>query len=179
MKRRLWGIPSGVLLAVVVLGFALAQGNRGQGRGPGNPRGGWASGQEESGPAFGWGRGNRGFGPVGLNRWVLRQLDLTDEQQDTVRALAQQFRSENQASFEQMRQVRRQLREATSEGQFDEALITELAQQQGALMAELLVSRERLRHEIFMQLTPEQQEEYSNLMNKARHRGQRRGKDSQ
>ncbi len=108
--------------------------------------------------AQGGGPNKGGFGGGPMFGRVLRNLDLTDQQRTEIRKIMETERSVMQPVHEQMRANREALQAATKDGQFNEAEITKLAEKQGELMAQMIVSRERVQSQIWQMLTPEQRD---------------------
>lgn len=105
----------------------------------------------------------RGAGPNGSGGGqmfgrMFRNLDLTDEQRTEIRKILEAERSVMQPVHQQLRDNREALQAATKDGQFNEAEVTKLAQKQGELMAQTIVSRERVQSQIWQILTPEQRD---------------------
>ncbi len=130
------------LVALFVVGFGTAF--AAQAQGPGGRRGG--------GPRGAAGEGAPLLGFIG------RHLDLTDEQKAEVKKIVDAERTIMQPIHQQMQKNREALKEATKDGQFNETQVTQLAQQQGELMAQMIVSRERVKAQVYKILTPEQRE---------------------
>lgn len=106
-----------------------------------------------------------GFGGGRFLRRLARVLDLTDEQKDQIQAILEEAQVENEPLREQMQANREAIREATQGGAFfeNEAQVIALAEAQGALHAQMIVSHQRVKATIFQILTPEQQEKLENL----------------
>jgi len=106
--------------------------------------------------------GQRGGGPPegfgGGHARMFRNLDLTDEQRTEIRKILETERSIMKPVHQELRGNRQALDEATKDGQFNEAQVTALAEKQGDLMAQMIVSRERVQSQIWQFLTPEQRE---------------------
>lgn len=110
---------------------------------------------------FGKHRG-RGFGgdpekfiEHGINR-AATALDLTDEQKTRIKAIMEAEKPVVQPLIQQVAAQRQELRQATSNGQFNEAQVQELATKQGQTMTQLIIAKERVKAQIFAVLTPEQ-----------------------
>ena len=78
-----------------------------------------------------------------------------------------------QPIHEQMAKNREALKEATKDGQFNETQVSQLAEQQGDLMAQMIVSRERVKSQVYKLLTPEQREKMAAMGDRFEQRGQR------
>ncbi len=99
-----------------------------------------------------------GFGGGRMPGRMFRNLDLTDQQRTEIKKIMEAERSIMQPVHEQLRENREALKTATKDGQFNEAEVTKLAEKQGDLMAQVIVSRERVQSQIWQILTPEQRE---------------------
>ena len=107
------------------------------------------------------GGGPAGFGGRQMFGRMFKNLNLTDEQKTEVRKILEAERSVMQPVHQQLRENRDALNAATKDGQFNEAEVAQLAQKQGELMAQLIVSRERVQSQIWQVLTPEQRDKLS------------------
>lgn len=92
---------------------------------------------------------------------MARRLNLTDKQQDQVKAIIEASRNEHEALHEKMQNNREALREAMSSD--NTASVRSLADQKGDLMADLTVLRAKDRSQIKAVLTPEQQEDFADM----------------
>jgi len=86
---------------------------------------------------------------------IARQLGLTDQQRQDIRAVVQSHRDQMKPLVEQSRQLQRQLREAIEAN--DTAAIDSLAVPLGQAQANLAKLRAQVRAEVFAKLTPDQQ----------------------
>jgi protein CpxP len=121
----------------------------------------------------------RGGPPEGFKRGpfmgrMARVLNLTDEQREQISKIHAAEREIMKPVYEQMREIRQALDEATKDGQFNEAEVTRLAEKQGELLAQTIVSRERVHAQIWQILTPEQREKMAQFRDK-RHERMRPG----
>jgi len=107
------------------------------------------------------GGGPNGFGGGQMFGRMFRNLDLTDQQKTDIRKILEAERSVMQPVHEQLRANRDALNAATKDGQFNEAQVAQLAQKQGDLMAQMIVSRERVQSQIWQILTPEQRDKFA------------------
>jgi protein CpxP len=85
-------------------------------------------------------------------------LDLSETQQDQIRAIHEKERTEKEATMQQMREDHEQMRVLLDSDTFNEAAIGSLANKQATLKAEMFVSQAKVKHEVFQLLTAEQQE---------------------
>ena len=108
------------------------------------------------------GRRGRGFhgGRDGGPRAILRELDLSDEQREQLRALAEQGSSRE--TMERTREARKALNEAVESGA-DEGAIRQLAYDLGQTEGDAAVERARIHAGMMQILTPEQRQEYETL----------------
>ena len=107
--------------------------------------------------AQGRGPGGRGGGMRMEMQHGLRQLDLTAEQREQVRAVFEQHRAEQQAIRERAAAARRALREAELAQPLNEGVIREKAAELASVEADAAVLRAQVHSEVFRLLTPEQQ----------------------
>ena len=118
-----------------------------------------AEGQRWGGP----GRPGPGLGHAGRGRRgvlllpPLRQLDLSDEQLDQVRAAVRESRDAGRETARAMRAARAALAEATTAETPDEDRIRSLAADVGRLEGDAAVGRARMYAAVWRMLTPEQQ----------------------
>ena len=113
-------------------------------------------------------RGNRG-GP----RALLRELDLSEEQRERLRALAEQGRSSG--AFERLMETRKALNEAVESGA-DEGTLRQLAYECGMAEGDAAVERARAHAQMMEILTPEQREQYRALKEEREQRMEERRK---
>ncbi len=113
------------------------------------------SGPGRRGPGIGLGRG-RGGRP-GTLLPPLRQLDLSDEQLEQVRAAVGESREAGRETARALRAARRELAEATTAEEPDEDRIRTLAAELGRLEGDAAVGRARLYAAAWQVLTPDQQ----------------------
>ncbi len=124
MKKYISLALSLVLFAAGGLVLARAQGpGRGMGHGPG----------------FGHGM----FGLMG------RSLNLSDTQRSQIKTLHEQQRTALEPLMKQIAQIRKDMLTATANGNFDQAKVTQLANQQAQIEAQLTVAREQLMSKIY------------------------------
>lgn len=83
-------------------------------------------------------------------------LDLTEAQQASIKKVQAAELEKTAALHEQKRENRQQLRQAETMKPFDENAIRLLAEQRGAIEAELTIARARAHSQIDALLTPEQ-----------------------
>jgi protein CpxP len=87
---------------------------------------------------------------------IARELNLTEAQKEQVTTLLAAGHAAVAPLREKAAEVRKQLELATANGQFDEAQVRSLANQQAQFMAETIVEHERMKSKVLSLLTPEQ-----------------------
>ena len=102
-------------------------------------------------------QGRHGFGgPGGDFHRMLKQLDLTSDQQSQVKAIWEKEKPTLQPLMQQMRQNHNAMKALEASGPFDEAKTRALATQNSQTMIELQVEHERIKSEIMQILTADQ-----------------------
>lgn len=96
---------------------------------------------------------------------MTRTLELTEAQQASIKKMQAAEQEKIAALHEKKQENRQQLRQAEGVKPFDENAVRSLAEERGAIEAELTVARARMHSQIAALLTPEQQE----LAGKLRH----------
>lgn len=137
---------------------------------------------------FTGGAETRGSRKGGMHRGggerMFRGLDLTDEQQAKVKELRDAHQAAVAPLHEAMKANREKLDAATVNGAFDEATVTAIANEHGAIASQMLVAREKMRSQVFGLLNDEQKAKFAEMkMNRGDgfgegrgHRGGHRGK---
>lgn len=101
--------------------------------------------------------GRRGHGgPDGDFHRMLRQLDLSSDQQSQVKAIFEKEKPTLQPLMQQMHQNHDAMNALETAGPFDEAKTRALATQNSQTMVELEVEHARIKSEIVQILTPDQ-----------------------
>jgi protein CpxP len=115
------------------------------------------------------GRGHGGgFGGFGMPlEYMTDVLDLTPAQQTQIKAIFDAEKPNMKAMRDQQREFRKQMDDATKGGNFDEAKVRSIAQQQSQGFVEMAVAHARVKSKIWNVLTPEQRQKAEQL--KARH----------
>ena len=101
--------------------------------------------------------------PPLMNEHLARELNLSDEQNAQVKAVFDAEHSTVEGLMKKLDDLREQLRAATANGQFDEAQVRTLANQQGQTQADLIVEHERTKAKIYGLLTAEQRSKLEQL----------------
>ena len=115
----------------------------------------YAQGPGPDGP--GWGM--HVHGPMGH---MLRDLNLTDAQEQQVKTLMQANKANMHSLMLQMAQNRLAMLQATSNGTYNQAAIQNLANQQAQLEAQMTVQHQAIEHQVYTQvLTADQQAKFN------------------
>jgi Spy/CpxP family protein refolding chaperone len=141
MKKRIIVIASVAVLVVAATIFALAQGLPG-----------------------GQGERMRGGGPEEMIEHISRELNLTDAQKAQVKAAFEAQHATEQERRAKLDEIRKQIDAATANGQFDEAQVRPLANQQAQLMADEMVDHLRMHAKLYSLLTAEQKAKADQMM---------------
>ena len=136
MKRSSW-MFAGALLAVVLCGAVII-----------------SYAQDTDNTAKPMWSGHRHGGHMA---YMAKALNLTDAQKEQVKSIMQANRASTRPLMQQLAQNRIAMLTATSNGAFDQAKVTAIANQQAQLMAQMMVQKQSIQHQIYTQvLTPEQ-----------------------
>ena len=121
-------------------------------------------------------RNGHHFGKRGGHGMMFRGLDLTDEQKAQMKAIREANKAQISPLFEAMRANRQKMDEATANGNFDEAAVTAIANEQALIMAKMTVERERVKSQMFALLTADQKAKAAEMKAKFAERKGERGK---
>ena len=98
----------------------------------------------------------RGPGHGDMLEHIARELNLTDAQKEQVKGFMESAESSANGIHAKLEEVHKQLDAATANGQFDEAQVRTLANQQAQLEADMLVEHLRAKSKVYSILTAEQ-----------------------
>lgn len=130
------------------------------------------------------GRGERRHGPGSpeMIEHMARILGLNEDQKTQIKALMDGVQATEKARHQKMEELHKQMEAATANGQFDEAKVREIANQQAQIHAEQIVEHERMKSKVFSLLTPEQRVKAEEMHKRGgehrRHGGPRREGDA-
>ena len=147
-KRFKFYVAAGAAVLTMAAGapMLLADNERPQRRGPGF---GGPPLSEPGGPGMRMrGPGGPGFG--------FRGLDLTDDQQEQLKRIAESHRDEMQAAGEKVRAAHEAMRALTDADSIDESAIRAKSAEIGAANAEMMILHAKIRKESMPVLTSEQ-----------------------
>ena len=103
-----------------------------------------------------------------------RHLDLTDAQQQQLQATLQAEVPRLRPLMQQLAEQKKQMLAATAAGQFDQARVSAIANQQAQTMAALIVARQEIASKVYTLLTPEQRIRFDQMRQQRLERMQRR-----
>jgi protein CpxP len=109
--------------------------------------------QGTRGERHGHGEGWRGRGG---HDWMLKGINLTDDQKAKMKQISQSFHERTQSLRQGLQAKRQELRQASEGGTFDEALATQKLTEAAGLEAKLMGEQFKMRQERLSVLTPEQ-----------------------
>ena len=109
----------------------------------------------------------------------MRELNLSETQQQQVRDVMQLYREQNRTAAEQLRTATEAQRKAVETLPVNEGLIRSTTLALVEAQTELAIQRARMHSEIFMLLTPAQQEQAKKLQAEREARMQQRGQRTQ
>jgi Spy/CpxP family protein refolding chaperone len=119
-------------------------------------------------------RGPGPFGP-GMVEHMARELNLTSEQQTQIKALLDAAHATEEPRHAKMQELHKQLEEVTANGQFDEAKVRAIANEQAQLMADSMVEHERMKSKVYGILTVEQRTKADEMHKRGGPHGHRPG----
>jgi len=131
MKSKFW-IVTAALLALVLGGFALLS---------------YAQDSSAPVPQKVW--GGHHHARMG---YLMRELNLTDAQKAQVKEIFQANKASGLPLMQQMAANKKAMLEATANGNYDQAKIQALATQQAQLMAQAMVQKQAIQHQIYTQV---------------------------
>src|SRR5579884_160394 len=96
-------------------------------------------------------------GRHGRGGYLMRELNLSDAQKAQIKQIFQANKTSGLPLMQQMATNKKSMLEATANGNYDQAKIQQLANQQAQLMSQLIVQKQAIQHQIYTQvLTPDQ-----------------------
>ena len=149
MKKRILAIASVAVLVVAATVIALAQGH------------------------MGGGERMRGPNPEQMIEHISQMLSLTDAQKTQAKAIFEAQRPIEEERRTKLEAIHKQIEEATANGQFDEAVVRPLANQEAQLKADEMIDHMRMHSKLFSLLTAEQKVKAIEMMKQ--HGGPGRG----
>ena len=94
---------------------------------------------------------------------AVKHLDLSDEQKASFRIVMRDLKAQDRAQNQEMRAMHAQLKELIKADTFDETAVSALAQKEGDLAAERLLSASRAMSSVYGQLTDEQRAQLASM----------------
>lgn len=135
MTKRILAIAGIAVLVVGATVFAFGHGFQGHGQG---------KGQRRHGP-----------GPEMVDH-MAKALGLTADQTAQIKTIFEAAHAGDEARHAKLDELHKQLEAATANGQFDEAKVREIANQQAQLTSDQMVEHLRMKSKAYSILTPEQ-----------------------
>jgi protein CpxP len=89
--------------------------------------------------------------------YLMRELNLTDAQKAQVKEIFQANKATDLPLMQQMAANKKAMLEATANGNYDQAKIQQLANQQAQLKSQLIVQKQAIRHQIYTQVLTQDQ----------------------
>ena len=96
---------------------------------------------------------------VGKMGNMLQSMNLSDEQKTQVKSIIDESRDSMQSMREHIQETSKALRSIMKQPEVDLDQVKSLADKQGAMMSEMLVTQASLKNKIYNILTPEQQQQ--------------------
>ncbi len=84
--------------------------------------------------------------------YLMRELNLTDAQKTQVKEIFQANKQTGLPLMQQMAANKKAMLEATANGNYDQAKIQQLANQQAQLMAQAMVQKQAIQHQVYSQV---------------------------
>ena len=103
-------------------------------------------------------------GPEEMLEHISRELSLTDAQKAQAKAIMEAGRATSEERHAKLEEIHKQIQAATANGQFDEATVRPLANQQAQLMADEMVDHLQMHSKLYSLLTPEQRTKADAMM---------------
>ena len=91
-------------------------------------------------------------GHRGRMGYLARELNLTDAQKSQIKEIFQANKQTGLPLMQQMAANKKAMLEATANGNYDQAKIQQLASQQAQLMAQAIVQKQAIQHQIYTQV---------------------------
>ena len=102
----------------------------------------------------------------GRMEYMIKHLDLSEQQAKQVRSIRENYQPKMQALREKMKENRKELREAMHADTIEQGKIKKLAQTMGELKTNKIMLRSEMRAEIHKVLTKEQREKMKSMKGK-------------
>ncbi len=145
MKKSMFRFLGLAALITALVAFAIGQ----------SAAKGYRFGMQESGP-------HPPPPPPNLDH-MAQELNLSDAQKSQIKAILDAVHSTMASSHTKFADLHKQLETATANGNFDEAQVRAIANQQAQLTADLMVEHERAKSKIYNLLTAEQRIKFEEL----------------
>jgi len=125
-------------------------------------------------------RGDHMMPVVGSMMRAVRHLDLSDEQEESIRAIMKDLKKQMRPLTAEAKDGHEQLKDLIKADVYDESAVAALAENEGALATERLIVTSRAMSEVYGQLTDEQRAELETMASeRAARRAERRNRRSE
>ncbi len=102
--------------------------------------------------------GQNGFPPPFLVEKIADELGLSDEQKTNAKQILEEAKTRIEPLFNSIKESRQPIKDLGTDGNFDEAKVTQLADQRAVEMKQLFIEKEKTKAQLFAILTPQQRE---------------------
>jgi periplasmic protein CpxP/Spy len=106
------------------------------------------------------------FPPQFLVERIANELGMNEEQKTQAKSVIEASKERVKPLMEQMKQSRETVKDLGTDGNFDEAKVNEIANQQSETMKQLFIEKEKTKAQLFAILTPEQREKAKAMQDK-------------
>ena len=97
---------------------------------------------------------------------VAQELGLSEEQKTQAKQIFEDTKTRVEPLMKTMKESREQIKDLGTDGNFDEAKVTEIANNQAETMKQLFIEKEKAKAQLFAILTPEQKEKAKEMHHK-------------
>ena len=109
------------------------------------------------------GRGMQGMPVVDKVMRAVMHLDLSDEQEDSIRDIMKSLKTDDRELMKDMRSGHEQLKDLIKADIYDEAAVADIAAKEGTLTTERLILASRAMSQVYAQLTDVQRAELQTM----------------
>jgi len=141
MKKITIGILAAAVLAVGLVGLIFARNH-----------------QNEVGHF-----GKNGFPPPVMVEKIASELGMSEQQKTEAKQILEETKTRVEPLFVTLKESRQQIKDLGTDGSFDEAKVTQIADQRAESMKQLFIEKEKAKARLFAILTPEQREKAKQL----------------
>lgn len=114
--------------------------------------------------------GGRGFGGGHPFLKMAEKLNLSDEQKTQIKTILEDSKTRVQPLMESMRENHKAIENLGTDGTYNEAEVTRLANAQAEISKQLIIEKEKTKAAIFAVLTPEQRTQAAEMKSQMKER---------